>query len=630
MPKKLLTLLLSLTLIFTLFKSARAQEQFIIDAKVTYQVEEDATTNVDHQITIENRFSDLYVTSYSLTLKNIDPEKVSASQDGNSLPVTVNRKDGSFLITINFEDKVVGKGNSRTFNVTYEDDSFATRTGEVWEISIPRLSDEHTFRSYSVTLRTPLSFGKEAYISPQPVTRAEGDRYQIYTFEKSDVSNFGISAGFGEFQVFSFNLNYHLENPLSRRAAVEVAIPPDTAFQKMYYDAITPEPDSVTTDVDGNWIATYILDSRERIDVKASGSVQIFSKPRQLDSPSSSSLSNNLQSTEYWETTDPAISSLASQLQTPRAIYDYVVNNLSYSYDRVRPNVDRMGASMALDNPEQAICMEYTDLFIALARSAGIPAREINGYAYTENPEIQPLSLVADVLHAWPEYWDEEKGVWVPVDPTWGSTTGGVDFFDKLDLRHFTFVIHGESSTKPYPPGSYKLGPNPQKDVFVNFGQLPKDRKTSPNVTAEATGMFPVLGSTLKINITNPGPSALYDLPVKIYFDDTVEETYLVDELLPYASDEYSVKIPFSFLGTNTPEDVLVVAADSQVRVPTKKNQVIIYSLIAFFLLLIFIILMVFIRAKNITLKSVKARFNKLNNKNVEQSKEKQTNQEGS
>ena len=94
--------------------------------------------------------------------------------------------------------------------------------------------------------------------------------------------------------------------------------------------------------------------------------------------------------------------------------------------------------------------MEFTDLFITIARSAGIPAREVNGFAYTENPDIQPLSLVNDVLHAWPEYYDSEKGVWIPVDPTWGSTTGGVDYFSKLDLRHFTFVVHGKDSTKPY------------------------------------------------------------------------------------------------------------------------------------------------------------------------------------
>src|SRR5258707_13577173 len=101
--------------------------------------------------------------------------------------------------------------------------------------------------------------------------------------------------------------------------------------------------------------------------------------------------------------------------------------------------------------------MEFTDLFIAMARAAGIRAREINGYAYTENKDSEPLSLVADVLHSWPEYWDKYNKEWILVDPTWGNTTHGIDFFHKLDLRHFTFVIHGVNSEFPLSPGSYKL-----------------------------------------------------------------------------------------------------------------------------------------------------------------------------
>ena len=144
---------------------------------------------------------------------------------------------------------------------------------------------------------------------------------------------------------------------------------------------------------------------------------------------------------------NPIIIDEAKNLKTAKGIYDFVSTKLKYDYERVKPNVERLGAVNALNNPNSAICMEFTDLFIALARAAGIPAREVNGFAYTENPKIQPLSLVNDVLHAWPEYYDYEKGVWIPVDPTWASTTGGVDYFNKLDLRHFTFVMHGKSST---------------------------------------------------------------------------------------------------------------------------------------------------------------------------------------
>ena len=108
-------------------------------------------------------------------------------------------------------------------------------------------------------------------------------------------------AGFGAFQVFSFNLNYHLENPLSRSTVTEITLPPDTAYQRVYYDAIEPRPANMYVDSDGNWIAEYKLNSRERVDVVARGQVQIFSNYRPFEKPSSESLNQNLAKKEYWE-----------------------------------------------------------------------------------------------------------------------------------------------------------------------------------------------------------------------------------------------------------------------------------------------------------------------------------------
>jgi len=54
-------------------------------------------------------------------------------------------------------------------------------------------------------------------------------------FEKEQFSNSGINLGFGDFQIFSFTLNYHLENPLAQTAKMEIALPPDGFFQKVFY-----------------------------------------------------------------------------------------------------------------------------------------------------------------------------------------------------------------------------------------------------------------------------------------------------------------------------------------------------------------------------------------------------------
>jgi transglutaminase-like putative cysteine protease len=55
------------------------------------------------------------------------------------------------------------------------------------------------------------------------------------------------------------------------------------------------------------------------------------------------------------------------------------------------------------------VCLEFTDLFIAIARAAGIPAREIDGFGYTQNAINRPISIDEDILHAWPEYYDTAK-----------------------------------------------------------------------------------------------------------------------------------------------------------------------------------------------------------------------------
>lgn len=604
--KFLKSFVLFILLTFTLYllpPVASADNEFSVDANVTYLVQENGKSIVTHEVYLENNFSTLYATTYTLSLENIDAGSVTVRDDkGKALPVETSKEGDKTDIKINFIDAVVGQGAKRHFFVVYENGNFAVRTGEIWEVSIPRLADENSFRNYSVTLDVPSNFGLEAYVSPKADTHSEAGGHKIYSFNKKQILETGITAGFGAFQVFSFNLSYHLENPLSRDAQTEIALPPDTAFQKVYIQSIEPKPISIDIDADGNWLAIYKLKSRQRVDVNVMGAVQIFASFRPFPKPTNEILSINLKETDFWQVNDPQIKALATELKTPRAIYDYVSKNLKYEFARVQPNVQRMGAKNALNSPTQAICMEFTDLFIALSRAAGIAAREVNGYAYTENPELQPLSLVADVLHAWPEYYDSNVAAWIPIDPTWGSTTGGQDFFSKLDLRHFAFVMHGEDSSKPYAPGSYKLGPNPQKDVFVSFGKLPEERTSIPTLTIVDKKQIPFFDSTYTVKIENPGPIAIYSMSPVVYFDQIVKSKDLVEVLPPYSGTNIEIKIPFSVLGKNTPDIVKVTALGSQIEIPTNKTQVVVNSLLVLCALFFVIIMGVLIRLKKINL----------------------------
>ena len=94
----------------------------------------------------------------------------------------------------------------------------------------------------------------------------------------------------------------------------------------------------------------------------------------------------------------------ADALQTTRAIYDWLVAEVTYGgYDPV----DR-GALHALDKRE-GDCTEYSALAVALARANGIPARLVNGYVMNEDGRLSPFAF-----HAWAEIRVDDR--WLIVD----------------------------------------------------------------------------------------------------------------------------------------------------------------------------------------------------------------------
>ncbi|MDE2026757.1 MAG: transglutaminase domain-containing protein, partial [Patescibacteria group bacterium] len=205
-----------------------------------------------------------------------------------------------------------------------------------------------------------------------------------------------------------------------------------------------------------------------------------------------------LEQQQYWQVNNQQIKNLAKQLKTPEAIYEYVVQHVTYDFSRITNGQVRLGALAVLQNPSSAVCLEFTDLFVTLSRAAGIPAREVDGFANTQNTISRPLSLSQDILHAWPEYYDDTEHSWIMVDPTWGNTTGGVDYFHTLDFDHVAFVVKGVSSTYPIPAGGYKFDNQVnEKDVAVTVSQ---QRITALPTVSMAISMPPLFMSGLPLS----------------------------------------------------------------------------------------------------------------------------------
>src|SRR5258706_3946605 len=292
--------------------------KFISNSTVTYDVATDGTTNVTHDITLQNATSDFYATSYTLSLDGINPINPTAHEGLQVLPLKVTQNDKVTSIQVDFTNPVVGKDSKRQFTINFTDKTLIGKTGEIWEITTPKLADATSFDFYSTIIKIPNSFGNLAYVSPNPTFRDTNNGKMVFSFDKSASTKTAITAAFGQFQVFSFKLTYHIENPLNQTATTDVAIPPDTNYQKMNYSKISPAPTKISVDNDGNWLATFTLKPNQKVDVTATGVVQLFASP--LNNPVTISRLDDLKSTNLWQTTDPKIIALARQLKTPQAI----------------------------------------------------------------------------------------------------------------------------------------------------------------------------------------------------------------------------------------------------------------------------------------------------------------------
>ncbi len=496
--------ILLLTFFFCFFVfvgSVSAKTNFLTYYNVSYNVSENEVTKVSLDIDLKNNTSEYYASSYSVQTGFLDIENISVRDSGGNVEYQTKKNDKGTLISFGFNKNVVGINNTQSFTINFETKEISKKYGSIWEVNIPGISNQSNFSQFNVSVITPQSFGKPSIIKPQVKNLNFSNR--TLRFSKGDLGDSGISISYGDYQVYSFNLKYNLYNKEVFPVFTEIALPSNNNYQEVDIENINPKPLDVYVDRDGNWLAKYRLSGRKKITVDVTGKAKISYKPRE-ETLSEADKQIYLKEDKYWEKNNLDVKNLATSLKTPEKIYHYVVENLVYDQGRVKDKQTRAGAASVLKNKNSAVCLEFTDLFIALARAAGIPAREVEGFANTSNTASRPLSLVKDVLHSWPEFYDSSKKAWIMVDPTWENTTGGIDYFGMFDFDHFAFVIKGEDSSYPIPAGGYKFSDDQIHDVEVTTSNFYTSE--SPQLLAdtkfqrEYLAGLPING---KITITN-------------------------------------------------------------------------------------------------------------------------------
>ncbi len=531
--------------------SAHADDKFYSKHDVKYSYSDLGQAQVSHSISLTNKQTGYYASNYSLTLIGDSPGVVSGHDGVGPLVIKIQTLDPeTTVVNIAFNQQVAGRDQTLRFSLNYTGHP-ASHNGQVWEINLPRVASSDKIDDFNLELAIPESYGKLAFISPSPSRHAGNS----YFFTKDQIDNIGVVAAFGNFQTFDFTLNYQLTNPNIKLAKGEIALPADTTYQRLNYQSLDPSPEQLRVDADGNWLASYLVKPDQSLAVIATGQVHLLAEPTKRLAVSDLSLGQKyLEPTSYWPTQNSQIVALAQKLKTPKAIYRYVVDTLSYDFERApEASTNRKGALGALASPQASVCTEFTDLFITLARATGIPAREVEGYAYTTDTKLRPLSLSDNVFHAWPQYWDSLTSQWVSVDPTWGDTTGGVDYFSKLDFNHFAFVTHGVSDTQPSLSA---------KSAQVKFGVYHEFLPASATATWQPPRLFfPRGANSGQLTITNPSGQAIYNIPVRLSAKNaSLTSTPNIDiaVLPPFATQTIPVSFAVPWLPQFAPKGLTV------------------------------------------------------------------------
>lgn len=525
---------------------------FAVDYKIDYQVEylpkktdNSFLTEVNLWIKITHLRSDIYVKS--LTLKFPDSFKItnlSGKDDYDKLNLDLIKENSFNSLVINLNNPNVGKDSVNNVYLNFYQDKIFKEVGNIWETLIPIINDENQ-SNYQVIINLPKEVDKQISIAkPKPSLIKKTDQgTKIYWLNPNYKT---IYAVFGEEQYYQFKINYTLTNEKFVPVIQTITLLPDTSYQTVYHNFLNPLPKAVYLDEDGNYLAEYQLAPKEIKKITYQGEIVLTTKMNQekirYDKKAFLRQKNYLlNATSYWRLSDlPQINS-----NSPKGVYQYVVNNLKYNYDNLNKRSIRLGAEKVIKNPNDAICLEFTDLYIALAREKGIFTRQIIGYGFSQEERLRPLSLFGDVLHSWVEYYDVENQYWKQIDPTWENTSG-IDYFNSLDLNHVAFVIHGKDSQLPLPAGSFKLTPE-QQDIFITpTKDNPKENFKVELIKEELPKqLFLNQNYKAKIVIKNLSNRMLYNLSVNFSSEaiSFSNQSILIDVLPPLGETTISVNL---------------------------------------------------------------------------------------
>src|SRR3989339_774501 len=255
---------------------------FASDFKTDYQVEynlsqsqENLNSQVNFKIKIVNLKTEVYVSKFSISFPNtFSINNLKTSDDNGYITPKVTTDEDKTKIELEFTNPTIGKDSINTFFLSFDQANLFKINGKVWEVVLPVIENTQN-ESYNVIVNLPETTNKKISISKRKPDSITGNKI-IWNNPKTKT----IYAVFGDVQVYNSELVYHLKNDQIYPIFTEVAFPPETVFQKTFIQSISPLPESVYQDEDGNYLGKYFLKPLENKTITYKSLIQIYAQSR--------------------------------------------------------------------------------------------------------------------------------------------------------------------------------------------------------------------------------------------------------------------------------------------------------------------------------------------------------------
>ncbi len=368
-------------------------------------------------------------------------------------------------------DSSIGIGGTKEFKLTYSNFGLTQTTGALLDIFAPGFGKDYTFEnnntkySHKITIKLNKNLGEVGFVVPTPANTSTEGNYIVYQISQESLIASSIWIQIGKTQYYHFILTQKVKasDSINKGYSNEynLVIPRDMneaeTVQQIYFKKFDPEPKQIIEDDEGNLIATFKIPSHQDSIITVEGYAQVQKIEKQANKENSGvlgdievqSMINYLNPAEFWEVDHPEIQTKAKELKGDKTnIYEIIESNYSHIVDTIdysevkRFGINNRQGALKTLNGGAAVCMEYSDLFLALSRAQGIPARASFGYGYDAR-----IGEEQQDAHQWVQVYLPGLNEWLSVDVTWGESgpalIGG-------DLNHFyTHIASIDPDTPP-------------------------------------------------------------------------------------------------------------------------------------------------------------------------------------